>query len=212
MGAEKVGWRNVRAYVQRSVKDPIYGLAAIIIGTFTASAIWGVSPFPALGAMGFIAASVEWALLARWWLRQGRTANQFEVSCGRVLDLRQFATLTVILIVTLAIEVWLQAQTGGGILERGLSVFGLSTLLVVWHAWSKPMLIGQEGLMIGVDHIAWSEVEAVTFTDEDRGTRVVIELRRDHHIFRKTIVGVTSPEQARRVSRWMPTLLEGQAS
>jgi hypothetical protein len=202
------GSLSARAYFLRRLNDPTYWLVAILVSIFAVTAIWGVSPLPALSAVGFAGATVEWALLVRWRLLRVRIAKKFTISCGRALDHRQFAILLVVAVVTLAMDLWVSARTGGGTWDRGLSLFGISTLLAIWHAWSTPILAGESGLILGLDHVAWNEVEGVTFTQLERGIRVNVELRRDHAHYGRTIVGTTSIERAAMIADWAGTAVE----
>ena len=154
-----------------------------------------------------MAAGGEWMLLIRLRLRRRRIATEFPVSCGRALDRRHFAILVAISAFNLAMELWFGSRTGGSIWDRGLSAFGLSTLIVVWHAWSRPVLAGRRGLMLGVTYVGWNGVEGVTVNRETGGTRVIIGLREDHPFYQRTVVGATTTEQADLLLNWVPKQL-----
>lgn len=208
MDYQEAGPSSIKAHFLRRLNDPTYWLAAILVSIFAVTAIWGVSPLPSLNAVGFVGASVEWALLVRWRLLRVRVAKRFRVSCGRALDHRQFAILLAIAVVTLAMDLWVSARTGGGAWDRGLSLLGVSTLLAIWHSWSTPILVGEPGLILGLDHVGWNEVESVSFTQLERGIRMSVELRRHHAHYGRTIVGTTSMERAAMIADWAGTVVK----
>ncbi len=203
-GRELSPARTLRAAVLRRVEQPTFWLAAALIGAFAASAFWGISPVPALGAIGFAGAAAEWMLLLRWWRRKQRAAAEFPVSLGRSFDRGHLAFLVSLIAFTLAMELWLDSLTGGSVWGKGLFAFGFSTLIVVWFAWSRPVLMGSPGLMLGVTYLGWEDVGRVTVSRSSEGASVTIELRKDQPVYRRTVSGAITGDGATRLREWVP--------
>ncbi|HEX6589553.1 MAG TPA: hypothetical protein VF039_11055 [Longimicrobiales bacterium] len=197
---------RLRAALNDRLTDPVAWFAATMISLWAVAAVWGISPIPLLGALGFVGALGEWITLARWYrTRRGQPA-------GTWLPLRQAAdrwkvlVLIVISLLTLAVELWIDSKQEPGFWNVGLTLFGVSTLLFLWYAWSRPVAVDADGLILGASRVPWADVAGV---DLDVGERnhLAFRLSRAHHLFGTRVSGSLEGSDLAELARLVPLRL-----
>ena len=155
---------------QSRLADPVTWLALSFIAAWSVSAVWGLTPFNMLSAICFVFSAAEWWSLFAWWRSKRRSSSRVVQEFSPAIDRWKIAVLITIGAVTLVLDLWL----GSSVLTPlglGLSVLGLSSLITLWHAWSRPIIATEEGLLIGVNTVKWSEIRRV-IRNENGYTRI----------------------------------------
>jgi hypothetical protein len=164
--------RKVREYVRSRARDPVTWLAASVIVGLGVSAATGLSPYQVLNLVCFVFAGMEWWALASW-RRMNRRNRADVVSLRPALDRWKIALLILIAAVTFVLDLWVVTfvldlwvgSSAFSLIGLGLSVFGISSIITLGYAWSRPIMIAPSGIHVGIETVSWTDVRQVTWTD-----------------------------------------------
>lgn len=191
-------------YLQRRLSDPVTWLALLVIGAWAVSAVWGFAPFQMLAAICFVFAAGEWWSLFSWWNSKRRSSarivQQFTPAIGRW----KVAVLVLIGAVTFLLDLWVWSSllTPLGV---GLSVFGLSSLITLWHTWSRPIIAVDDGLLVGVNIVKWGEIRRITWSDTGH---VRIDFVSPNYFFGASLRVEATPAQRAELQALVPAAVK----
>lgn len=198
---------TVRQYLRSRLRDPVSWLAISMVGVWGISAFSGLAPFQMLNLICFAFAAIEWWSVASWWRTNRRTPADV-VQLTPALDRWKVAVILLIAVTTLVLDLWVGSLTSGS-LGLGLSVLGMSSLIALWYAWSRPILLTPRGILVGIDSIEWNQVRRVIWSDAGRVRIDFVE----PNYFYGTKVTVTVPAaQTAAVNAILPETVEQKGS
>jgi hypothetical protein len=158
--------KRVSQYVRSRVRDPVTWFAVPVIGAWAVSAATGLAPYQMLSLLGFVFAGMEWWALALWW-RVHRRDRADAVRLTPTLDRWKILVIVFTAAFTLVLDLWVGSSTAT-LLGLGLSVFGISTIITLWYAWSRPIVIADSGILVGIETVPWTDVRRVVWADAGR--------------------------------------------
>jgi hypothetical protein len=189
---------NVRNYLQSRRRDPVTWIALSFIGAWAVSALFSVAPWRMLSLICFALSAVEWWSIFSW-RRKRRRADAVEV-LGRAMDRWKIGLLLVVGIVTFVLELWVGSSTFA-VLGLGLTVLGISSLVTLWYAWSRPIVVTREGLLIGADNVKWNDVRGVSWSQAGFAT---IDFAVPNYFYGTNVRVSMAPAQAANLDRIIP--------
>ena len=194
---------KTRHYLESRVRDPVTWLAVSFIGTWAVSARFGLAPFQALSLICFAFSAAEWWLLVSWWKKQSHFKEGFE-TLAPAADRWKIVILLVIGAATFALDLWL-ASSAVSLLGVALTVLGVSSLVTLGYAWSRPITATPAGLFIGAEAVKWNDVRRITWNDRG-STR--IDFVDPNYFYGARLRVMISPEQASRLDDLLPVAVE----
>jgi hypothetical protein len=194
---------KTRHYLESRLRDPVTWLAVSFIATWAVSARYGFSPFQMLSFICFAFSAVEWWVLLSWWKTRAPFEEGFE-RLAPATDRWKVLVLFMIGAATLAFDVWL-ASSAGSVLGVALTVLGISSLITLGYAWSRPITATPEGLLVGAAAVRWSDVHRITWND---GGSTRIDFLNPNYFYGAKLHVTMSPEQASRLEGLLPNAVE----
>ena len=189
-----------REYLHSRLGDPVGWFALAVIGTWGVSAGFGVPPFQVLNAICVLFSAAEWWSLFSWWRTRRRVSSDVVEELTPALDRWKVGVLIFIGSMTLILELWVgsSSPTPAG---WGLSVLGISSLITLWHAWSRPIVVTGEGLLVGIQTVRWSEIRRMVL-DQSRFAR--IEFSHSNYFYGNKLRVALNPAQVTSLNRIVP--------
>ena len=198
---------KITQYLRSRLRDPVSWLAISMVGVWGISAFSGLAPFKMLNLICFAFAAGEWWLLASWW-RTNRRPPADVVQLTPALDRWKVAVILLIAATTLVLDLWVGSLTSGG-LGLGLSVLGVSSLITLWYAWSRPILLTSRGVLVGIGSVEWSQIRRVNWLDTDR---VRIDFVKPNYFYGTKIIVTVPSAQIAAVHAMLPVTVERNVS
>ena len=195
---------RLREYLRSRLGDPVVWFALAVIGAWGISAGFGLPPFQMLNVLFLVFSAVEWWSLFSWWRTRRRMAPDVVEELTPAVDRWKVGVLILIGSITLVLELWVGSSTLSPV-GWGLSVLGISSLVTLWHAWSRPIVVTGEGLLVGVQTVRWSGVRRIVL-DEPRLAR--IEFMHSNYFYGARVRVALDPAQAASLSRILPESLK----
>lgn len=194
---------RLRAVLHDRITDPVAWFAIGMMGIWAAAAVWGVSPLPLLSGVAIAGSLSEWITLARWHHQRRRAPSGASLPLKQATDRWKVLVVILVSLLTLGLELWIDSTQGGGFWNVGLTFFGVSTLLFLWYAWSRPVEVDAHGLMLGANRVAWSDVTDLVVTPGER-SHLEFELSRAHYLFGTRLSVWLTDSQLEELSRLLP--------
>jgi hypothetical protein len=191
--------KRVAEYLRKRARDPVAWMAAFFIGPWGLAAIFGWSPILVVNATFFAAALAEWGAVAAWVWRERSLSSEVLAELRPPSDRWKLGWLMAVGAVTLLIELWLDsvAPGFGGV---AVTLFGISSFITGWYAWSRSILIARSGLIIGASLVPWHEVQRVSRD----GDLVRIDFGRPHHFYGVKLRVAATEEEERTLLSLVP--------
>lgn len=198
---------RARQYLRRRLRDPVSWLAISMIGVWSVSAFAGLAPFAMLNVICVAFAAVEWWSLASWWRARRRTPAG-AVQLIPALDRWKVAVILLIALTTLVLDLWLSSVTSGN-LGLGLSILGISSVVTLWYAWSRPIVVTSRGIHVGIDAVEWNQVRHVIWSEAGQ---VRIHFVEPNYFYGTKITLAVPPAQIAAIDALIPGTLERKGS
>jgi hypothetical protein len=195
--------KKVREYVRSRARDPVTWLAGSVIVGLGVSAATGLSPYQVLNLVCFVFAGMEWWAFATW-RRMNRRNRADVVSLRPALDRWKIALLILIAAVTFVLDLWVGSSVFS-LIGLGLSVFGISSIITLGYAWSRPIMIAPSGIHVGIETVSWTDVRRVTWTDAGEAT---IDFVVPSYFYGSKITVPVSFSDAAAISAMLPESVE----
>lgn len=195
---------KLREYLHSRLEDPVGWLALAIIGVWVIAAGFGLPPFQMLNVICVVFSAAEWWSLFSWWRTRRRMFSDVVEELTPAVDRWKLAVLILIGSITLVLELWVNSSTltpAGW----GLSILGISSLVTLWHAWSRPIVVTREGLLVGVQTVRWSEVRRIVL-DQPHPAR--IEFARSNYFYGTKLRVALDPAQVASLNLILPDSLK----
>ena len=158
-----------------------------------------LSPFLILNAVFVGFALVEWGILLRWKRLEKRIRGEILETLPPASDRWKPASLAGVTLVTIAGEIWLDVLTESG-LGIGVTILGVSSMATLWYAWSRPLLILNNGLMVGAGLVPWNDVKRVLWQEGGKEGTARLELTQPHFFYGTKLRFKATPEQFQRIA------------
>jgi adenylate kinase family enzyme len=194
---------KVRQYIRSRVRNPVTWFAVPVIGAWTVSAATGLAPYQMLSLLGFVFAGMEWWALALWW-RANRRNRAHAVQLTPALDRWKIVVLVLIAATTLVLDLWVGSPTMT-LLRLGLGVFGISSIITLWYAWSRPIVIADSGILVGIETVPWTDVRRIVWADAGR---VRIDLAAPSYFYGAKITVAVSLIDTAAINALLPDSIE----
>jgi hypothetical protein len=192
-----------KKYLRTRFRDPVSWFAISIIGAWVVSAIFGLPPYQILNMICFAFAAGEWWSLVSWWKKRHGGQDHIE-TLAQASERWKIATVILIATATFMADLWLASSTVSA-LAFGLSILGVSSVITLWYAWSKPIVVTNAGLVIGPEIVEWSDVRRITWNDS-KFTR--IDFVYPNYFYGAKIRLIIPPEQALRLDSIVPASVD----
>lgn len=150
-------YKILRAYITSRLKDPVTWLSIPFIAIFALWAFFQVPPFLMLTVLCTAASVAEWYALAVWWRREQLVKQEAIEVLQPAQDRWKMILVFVLALVAFTINLWIDEHTQSFI-GFGTTVFGVSTLIMMWYAWSRPIIVLPTGLVVGVEVMPWDQI------------------------------------------------------
>lgn len=191
---------KLREYLHSRLADPVGWFALAVIGAWGISVGFGLPPFQMLNAICVVFSAAEWWGLFWWWRSKHDMSSNIVEELKPALDRWKIAILILIGSITLGLDLWISSTTLSAV-GWGLTLLGISSLITLYHAWSRPIVVTTTGLLVGVQTVKWNEVRAVRL-EQTRLAR--IEFTNSNYFYGTKLRVAVDPEQAERLSRILP--------
>ncbi len=190
--------RRIGAYVSSRARDPVAWISIPFLLPWIAAIVFGISPFMVLNGVLFAAAAGEWAWIWLWRKREKRLRREVVDELAHALDRWKPAALGIVGLLTIAGELWIDS-IAPSFLGYGVTALGISSFVTLWYAWSRPLLVTENGLVVGASVIPWSGVERVVVEGQEAGGTVRVDFVQPHFIYGTKLRAVATNAQIDRI-------------
>lgn len=204
--------RAIRSYAKSRAADPTTWVSLLLLLPIALAAVLDISVRSWLAMMEAVAvglALIEWVQLALWRTREDRMARHTLFSFGHPLDRRKVLWILPLILAVFAVELWVAAQFDQPLMVSfGFTALGLSTAVVLWYAWSRPVRVTPEGITVGSGLVAWERIGRVSWQETDDGGAARFHFTgAGHHWFGQNLYVSASREQLDRLEAALPPRL-----
>jgi hypothetical protein len=189
---------KVRNYLQSRLRDPVTWIALSFMAAWAISALLSVEPWRMLSVICFAFSAAEWWSLFSW-RRKRRRADAVEV-LSRAMDRWKVAVLLGIGITTFVLDLWV-GSSKFTVLGLGMTVLGISSLVTLWYAWSRPIIVTHQGLLIGADTVKWKDVRRIVWSETGSTT---IDFAVPNYFYGAKVRVLVPPAQAAKLESIIP--------
>ena len=195
---------KLREYLHSRLVDPVGWFALAVIGMWGISAGFGVPPFQMLNVICVVFSAAEWWSLFSWWRTRSRMSSDVVEELTPAVDRWKVGVLILIGSTTMVLELWVSSSSLSPA-GWGLSVLGISSLITLWHAWSRPIVVTGGGLLVGIQMVRWSAIRRIVL-DQSRLAR--IEFAHSNYFYGNKLRVALNPAQIASLNRIVPDSLK----
>jgi len=206
---------KIRGYVRARLRDPSAWLSVAVLSVFALWAAWGFSPvamWNAIQSISLVMAVLEWLQLIVSWVRERAVKDGVLEELQPPSDRWKAAWMVPMTAVVFAAELWVDRgllhQTS--VVGFGLTTLGLSTMVSLWYAWSRPVRLTSAGVLVGVELVPWGHITRVTWGGEGHEATLRIDFGgAGHFSYGSKLRVMVTAQQRERLSRLLPPHLGG---
>ena len=159
-------FKILRGYIISRLKDPVSWVTIPLIAIFALWAFFKIPPFVMLNVVFTMVSVTEWCALAVWWRREQRVKQEAIEVLQPAQDRWKLILLLVLALVAIAINLWINEYTQS-LIGFGITLFGVSTLITIWYAWSRPVIVLPTGLVVGTEVMPWDHIAGIFRQERD---------------------------------------------
>ena len=192
---------SIRRYLSSRSKDPtVWGVLAMM-AVWPAAMVTGISPFIMIGVLGFGGAVAEWWTLMVWHRRRSALDESALLALAPPTDRWKAAVLILLAALVVVVELRLELVFDSPLWQWGLAALGISTVILSWYAWSRPVLVLEDGVVVGTGLVRWDAIESMEIERTAEAGALTFHFVTPHHVYATRLRVSASGEDLERIAR-----------